>query len=438
MNPIGSIVFAALIFEAGLRILSEALNLRSAAAGVPEAFRDVYDPQRYGRSQAYIRARTRFGWVCSAFFLALTLGFWLGGGFRALDGWVRGLGLGPVLSGLAFIGALLLGRGALAVPFQAYAVFGIEQRFGFNRTRLRTFVADGLKALALSALLGAPLLAGVLALFEHAGPLAWVYVWALAAAYTAGVQFLAPRLIFPLFNKFTPLPEGELRTAILEYARSIRFPLENILVMDGSRRSAKGNAFFTGFGRHRRIALFDTLIAGHTVPELVAVLAHETGHYRQKHVLKKLALGLAHTGALLFAFSLAVRLPALFEAFFVERPSVYAGLVFFALALRPVELALGILSQRISRAHESEADRFAAETTGDGGALIAALKKLSADNLSNLTPHPLYVALTYSHPPIQERIRAIADLPAAAGPGMPQGSPRGAGAVSIDKDPAGR
>jgi STE24 endopeptidase len=423
MNTLGIVVLAALVFEFALRRLAEALNLGSASTEVPETFKGFYDPQRYARGQAYLKARTRFAWISSAFFLAATLAFWLCGGFGALDEWVRSLGGGTIVSGLIYVGVLLAVRSALAVPFQAYSVFVIEEHFGFNRTSLRTFLTDGLKALVLSVLIGAPLLAGVLALFEHAGPRAWLYCWALTVAFMVGVQFLAPRVILPLFNTFTPLEEGELRAAILRYARSIRFPLENVFVMDGSRRSTKSNAFFMGFGRHRRIALFDTLIRAHTIPELVAILAHETGHFRKKHVLRNLAFGAGYSGALLLAFAIALQCPMLFETFFVGRPSVYAGLVAFSLALRPFDLLSGLLLNLVSRAHEREADRFAVETTHDRAALANALKKLSAGNLSNLSPHPLHVALSHSHPPIQERIRAIEECP--AGPGASIGTAGG-------------
>ncbi len=411
MNVVGSLVLAALIGEFGLRVLSETLNLKAAGAGIPTALRDTFDPRRYRRTRDYLQARTRLGWASGAFFLALTLAFWFGGGFRILDEWVRTVGVGPLPSGLLYIGTIVLARSLLAVPFQAFAVFVIEERFGFNRTRLSTFLSDGLKALALSLLLGGPLLVGVLALFEYAGPYAWAYCWALAALFMFAVQFIAPRWIMPLFNTFSPLPEGALRTAIFEYARSIRFPLENVFIMDGSRRSTKGNAFFTGFGKHRRIALFDTLTQTHTVPELIAVLAHETAHYKKGHVLKTLVFEMIHIGVLLFLFSLLVRLPVLHETFLVERPSVYASLVFFTLLLQPAELILGVIMNRVSRAHEMEADHFAVETTGTKSAFVNALKKLSADNLSNISPHPLYVALNYSHPPLLARIRAIEAIP---------------------------
>jgi len=411
MNTVGIFIIAALIIEFALRRLSEALNLRSASAQVPDAFKDLYDSQRYARAQDYLKARTRLAWISSCVFLAATLAFWVAGGFGFLDDGVRSLGYGPILSGLIYVGLIFLGRLIPGVFFQAYTVFVIEERFGFNRTNFKTFFADGVKALAVSGLIGGSLLSGVLALFEYAGPRAWWFGWALVVVFTAGVQFVMPRFILPLFNKFTPLDEGELRAAIFRYVRSLRFPLENVFVMDGSRRSTKSNAFFTGFGKHRRIVLFDTLIRAHTTPELVAILAHETGHYRKKHVLKNLAFAAVHSGALLFTFSFTLRFPILFEAFFVEQPSVYAGLVLFSLLLRPFDLLLDLLLNMVSRSHEREADRFAVETTHDKNALVSALKKLSADNLSNLSPHPLHVALSYSHPPIQQRLRSIEDIP---------------------------
>ena len=404
---VGTFVLIALIFEFALHRLAEALNLRSASSQVPKGFKNLYDPQRYARSQDYLRVRTRFAWLASTIYLSTTLAFWLSGGFGFLDDRVRSLEYGPILSGLIYIGMLWLGLSILGLPFKAYSVFVIEERFGFNRTHLTTFLLDGLKMLVLSVLLGAPLLAGILALFEHAGPWAWFYGWALVVLFMVGIQFVAPRFILPLFNTYAPLEEGELRAAIFRYAESIRFPLENVSVMDGSRRSTKSNAFFTGFGKHRRIALFDTLIRAHTIPELVAVLAHEIGHYRKKHVLKNLSVSVVLSAALLCSFSFGLRSPLLFEAFFVEQASVYAGLVFFSLLLQPVQLLLSLLLNMVARGHEREADRFAVETTNDKKALVSALKKLSADNLSNLSPHPLYVALSYSHPPIQQRIRSI-------------------------------
>jgi len=211
----------------------------------------------------------------------------------------------------------------------------------------------------------------------------------------------------PLFNKFEPLEDGELKTAIISYADAVNFPLKNVFVMDGSKRSGKSNAFFTGFGKNKRIALFDTLIAQHTVSELVAVLAHEIGHYKKKHILKSLIIGIVHTGVMFFLLSLFISYQGLFDAFYMDQQSVYAGLIFFGMLYSPIEFFLGIFLQMRSRKNEYEADRFAVETTKDSESMTNALKKLSAHNLSNLVPHPFYVFMNYSHPPVLERIKAI-------------------------------
>jgi STE24 endopeptidase len=270
-----------------------------------------------------------------------------------------------------------------------------------------TFVKDMVKGLGLAIILGGPLLAGVLAFLQYAGPYAWVYCWVATVLVTLGVQFVAPTWIMPLFNTFQPLAPGPLREALLAYARGVDFPLQDVYVMDGSRRSSKSNAFFTGFGKHKRVALFDTLIAQLTPPELVAVLAHEIGHYKKKHIVQGLLLSITHMGVMFFLLSLFLHHQGLFQAFYVEQPSVYAGMVFFTLLYTPLELLLSIGMQVFSRRHEYEADRYAVETFGQPEAMAQALQKLSVQNLSNLTPHPLYVFLHYSHPPVLERLQAI-------------------------------
>jgi STE24 endopeptidase len=338
--------------------------------------------------------------------LALLI-FWFCGGFAFFDSWTRSFGWGPLGTGLVYIGVLVGLKAVMDQLFGLYATFVIEQRFGFNKTTLATWLKDRFKGLLLAMILGLPLLAGVLAFFQYAGAAAWIWCWVLISLFTIGVQFIAPTWIMPLFNRFKALEEGELKTAIMAYARSIGFPLDDIYVMDGSRRSAKASAFFTGFGRHRRIVLFDTLISGHTIEELVAILAHEMGHYRLQHILKMMAMGILQTGLLLFMMSLVIHSPALFEAFYVHQPSVYAGLVFFALLYAPLDFFLGLVMQRISRRHEYAADRFAVATTGGTRPMVEALKKLSVHNLSNLSPHPLYVFLNYSHPPVLQRIAAL-------------------------------
>ena len=410
VNTFAVVILVALVGEYLLGALSGLLSSRSFSPNVPAEFTGVFNDEKYARARRYTATRTRFGLVRGAFGLAAMLTFWFAGGFAWLDTLVRGLGKGPVVTGLVYIGALLLAKTLLQLPFRAWSTFVIEGRYGFNRTTARTFGADLLKGTALTILLGAPLLAVILAFFEAAGPLAWIWCWIAVTALMLAVQFIGPTWIMPLFNTFTPLDDGELHDAILGYARSAGFPLEGIFVVDGSRRSSKPNAFFTGFGKHKRIGLFDTLVEEYAVAEVVAVVAHEIGHYKKRHVWSQMALSIGHIAAMLWVLSLFLGQEALYAAFHVAEPSVYAGLVFFGLLFRPVELVLSVLMHVFSRQHEFEADRFAAETTGSGGPLVSALKKLVADNLSNLTPHPLDVFLHYSHPPALRRIGALQRL----------------------------
>jgi len=415
MNLIALVILTALLVDFLVGIVADWLNLKVLRDELPEPFQGIYDPGRYRNSQAYLKETTRFGWLVATVDLVILLGFWFGRGFPALDHWIRGWGLGPVSTGLLFMGVLIGIKALLSLPFSVYATFVIEERYGFNTTTWRTFITDRIKGAILGIFLGVPLLAGILAFFEYAGHNAWWYCWVSVTLFTLILQFVAPRWIMPLFNKFSPLENGELKTAILNYARSINFPLDNVFVMDGSKRSSKANAFFTGFGRHKRIVLFDTLVQNHTVSELVAVLAHEMGHYKKKHILKSMLLGVIQTGVMFFLLSLFISNPTLFRAFYMDQVSVYAGLIFFSMLYAPLEFFLGIFLQMNSRKNEYQADGFAVQTTGDGKSLANALKKLSISNLSNLSPHPLYVFLHYSHPPILERLKAIRALAAQEG-----------------------
>src|SRR5688572_18015798 len=407
MNAYALAILAAILVQNGLELAADLLNLRSLRPELPRGFESVYDAPRYARSQEYTRVRTRFSFVPQACNLAALLLFWFLGGFAWLDTWTRGLGLGPIPTGLVFVGALLLAKALLDLPFRYYSTFVIEERFGFNKSTRATFWADMGKALALALLLGTPLLAAILWFFTRAGESAWLLCWGATAAFALFVQFIAPTWIFPLFNKFQPLEEGELRAAVLAYARKVAFPLEGLFVIDGSRRSTKANAFFAGFGKKKRVALFDTLIARHSTGELVAVVAHEIGHYKKGHILQGLVLAILQAGVLFWLLSFFLTQPGLFAAFGVAVPSVHAGLVFFLLLYTPLELLLSLGMQAFSRKNEYEADAYARETTGEPERLVSALQRLSADNLANLTPHPLYVALHHSHPPLVERVRAL-------------------------------
>jgi len=407
MNLFSIIILVALVIEFVLCLVANLLNLRALKLELPPTLKGVYKPGEYRNSQEYTRVTTRFDFVASTFRLLLLLSFWFAGGFNYLDQVIRAWGFVPIVNGLLYIGILLIAYSLLTLPFSVYATFVIEERFGFNRTTPRTFLLDRVKGLALAMLLGAPLLAGILSFFEYSGPYAWLYCWIAITIFSLVMQFVAPTWIMPLFNKFTPMEPGELKEAILKYARSVNFPIKNVFVMDGSKRSSKSNAFFTGFGRNKRIALFDTLIEKHTIPELVAVLAHEIGHHKKKHILKGMIISILHTGVILFLLSVFLGSPGLYEAFYMEQQSIYTGLLFFGLLYTPVELLLSIVVQMVSRKNEYEADRFAAKTIDESRSLVDALKKLSASNFSNLTPHPFYVFLNYSHPPLLKRVRAI-------------------------------
>ncbi len=411
MNLIAILILVFLAVDTALHAIADGLNLRNAHEDLPEPFVGIYDPERYRTSQQYLKATTRFSAFTGAVDLGVLILFWQCRGFQMLDTWARSLGAGPISTGLVFIGALILIKSLISLPFSIYSTFVIEERFGFNRTTWQTFVTDCVKGLVLGLVIGTPLLAGVLYFFTHTGAWAWWYCWIAVTLFTLIMQYIVPVWIMPLFNKFEPLEAGPLKDAILAAAEKIAFPLDNVMVMDGSKRSAKSNAFFTGFGRNRRIVLFDTLIRNHSIQELVAVLAHEMGHYKKGHIKQMLVIRILHTGVLLFLLSLVLSYAPLYEAFYIATPGIHTGLIFFGLLFSPVELVLAPLMNALSRKNEYAADRFSAETTGAPEDLISALKQLTVDNLSNLTPHPFYVWLHYSHPPILKRIDALTIRP---------------------------
>ncbi|MBF0620379.1 MAG: M48 family metallopeptidase [Magnetococcales bacterium] len=409
MNSYALVILIALIAGYLLNIISNWLNSRAMRADPPEQFTDLVSPQDYEKNRNYSAANTRVELLEETASLIGLLLFWFFGGFGWLDTELRALGLDTLYTGLLFFGALIMMGQVLSLPFSLYQTFRIEAEYGFNRTSLATFFMDRIKGLALMVLLGGPALWLVLWLLVQGGEQAWLYGWGAVSGVIVVIQFVAPNWLMPLFMKFTPLEEGGLRQAIMTYAQSVKFALSDIYEIDGSRRSSKGNAFFTGFGKNRRIALYDTLIEKHTESELVAVLAHEVGHFKHRHIPKTLIMGLLHLGVMFFLLSFFLNEHGLFAAF-DTMPSVYAGLTFFLMLYTPVELIIGPFFKLISRRFEFQADRFAATTLSDPLSLVTALKKLAVDNLSNLTPHPFYVILHYTHPPLLERIQAIRDV----------------------------
>jgi len=404
------IILTILIGEYLLNLIVDTKNVRYLKTDLPEEFSGYYDREKYRKSQEYLKENTRFGLITDSIATPVTIAFILLGGFNLVDQFARSFHLGTIPTGLIFAGVLMLGSQIVAIPFSIYSTFVIEEKYGFNKTTPRTFVLDILKAWVLTAVIGGILFSAVLWFFKEAGPWAWAYCWIAVTLFQIFLLFVAPVVIMPIFNKFTPLEDGELRAAIEEYAKKQDFKLKGVFTMDGSRRSTKSNAFFTGFGRFRRIVLFDTLIEKQTADELVSVLAHEMGHYKKKHILKSIVISILTTGLMFYILSIFMNNRELFAAFRMQHISIYASLFFFGFLYAPIEIVLSIFGNILSRRHEYEADGYAVATYRKPQSMITALKKLSVDNLSNLTPHPLKVFLTYSHPPVLERIRAIRRL----------------------------
>lgn len=407
MNLFLIVIISILLFKYILNIVVETLNVRNVGTELPQEFVGYYDAEKYKKSQEYLKERTKFALFEETFFVILTVIFILLGGFNYIDNLARGFGLGAIPTGLLFAGILMLASQIINIPFSVYSTFVIEGKYGFNKTTAKTFIMDIIKGLVLGAIIGGIAFGLVLLFFGKVGPSGWLYCWAGITVFQLFLQFIYPVVILPLFNKFIPLEDGELRQKIEKYAQSQDFALSGLFKMDGSRRSTKSNAFFTGFGKFRRIVLFDTLIAKHTVDELVSVLAHEIGHYKKKHIIKSMIISIFTTGFMFYVLSFFLNNEGLFAAFKMQQTSIYASLIFFGFLYSPINMILSIFGSCLSRKHEYEADRYAVETHKKPEAFIEALKKLSVDNLSNLTPHPLKVFLEYSHPPVLKRIEAI-------------------------------
>ena len=407
MNAFLIIILFILIGDYALGLVVDVLNVKHLKTDLPGVFSGYYDGEKYKKSQQYLKENTRFQLIIGSITTPAVIAFILLGGFNWVDQWSRSFHWSPIATGLIFAAVLLFGSQILGLPFSIYGTFVIEEKYGFNKTTPGTFVLDILKGWLLAVIIGTPVFSGILWFFEQTGPMAWAYCWGALTVIQVFLMFIAPVVIMPIFNKFVPLEEGELKSAIEDYAKKQQFKMKGVFSMDGSKRSTKSNAFFTGFGRFRRIVLFDTLISKHTTEELVSILAHEMGHYKKKHILKSIIISILSTGLMFFILSIFMNNPALFAAFQMEHVSIYASLFFFGFLYAPIEMILSIFGNMLSRHHEYEADAWAVRTYQRPQSMIAALKKLSVDNLSNLTPHPLKVFLSYSHPPVLERIRAI-------------------------------
>ena len=400
------IFIAILVLKFLVDQILDSLNASHFEDVIPEEVSDVYDPKEYKKSQSYKKTNHRFGIVTSLFSIVLTISFFFLDGFSLVDHFARVYSENSIVITLIFFGIILIGSDLLTTPFSYYKTFVIEEKYGFNKTSKKTFFIDKLKGLLMSILIGGFILALITWFYEFAGAYFWLYAWGLVTLFSLFMNMFYSKIIVPLFNKQTALEEGDLKDAITKYANSVGFTLNNIFVINGSKRSTKANAYFSGFGNQKRITLYDTLINDLTINEIVAVLAHEVGHYKRKHIIFNLIASLLLTGLSLFLLSLFIQTPILSKALSVSIPSFHIGLIAFGILYSPISEITGIFMNYMSRKFEYQADNYAKETFSSEP-LISSLKKLSKNSLSNLTPHFLYVFIHYSHPTLFERIKNL-------------------------------
>lgn len=380
----------------------DALNAKHYKDPIPPELSDVYEEEDYLKSQNYKKANDRFSSIVSSISLVVTLFFFYLDGFAFVDEWARTFSDNTIIIALLFFGSIMFASDLLSTPFSYYHTFIIEEKFGFNKTTLKTFLVDKIKGWLMSAILGGLLLSIIIWFYEAVGSNFWLYAWGIIAVFVFFMNMFYARLIVPLFNKQTPLCDGSLKTKIQDYAQKVGFKLDKIVVIDGSKRSTKANAYFSGFGSEKRVTLFDTLIKDLEEEEIVAVLAHEVGHYKRKHILFNLIISILIMGFTFWLLSLFIGNPILSKALNVASPSFHIGLIAFGILYSPISELTGLIMNFISRIFEYQADNYAKETF-DAAPLISGLKKLNKNSLSNLTPHPAYVFVYYSHPTLLQR-----------------------------------
>jgi len=407
MNTLQIWVEALILVEYLIEMTASLLNRQTLTPAIPREFVGMFDSEKYEESIRYQREKSLLSFLQKTIMTALLLGFIILGGFGAIDRAARSFGLGTIATGLVFAGIYSGFRMIISLLFSIYDTFSIEQRFGFNKMTAGTFLSDLIKGLLLGSILGALVFAALIWFFEKTGDWAWLFSWAALTSFQIFLLFVAPVVILPLFNQFKPIENGELKTAVEDYALKQNFGLQGIFTMDASKRSTKSNAFFTGFGKFRRLVLFDTLMDQQTTTELLAVVAHEVGHFKRQHIQKSIALSIVSSGVLLYLLSVLMNDRTLFDAFQVTYVSTYASVILLTVLYAPISTFVGIFTNLLSRKFEFEADNFSIETYGKPAELVSALKKLSKESFSHLTPHPLKVLLDYTHPPILQRIKHI-------------------------------
>jgi len=403
------IIIAIITFNFIIDKVLEYLNAKHYDDAIPAELHDVYDETEYKTSQAYKKTNYKFGIWSSLFSIALTLGFLFFDGFEYVDTIARAYSDHPIAIALIFFGIIMLGSDIISTPFSYYKTFVIEERFGFNKTTKKTFIIDKLKGLLMTVIVGGGILALIIWFYQQTQDVFWLYAWGIVTLFTVIMNMFYSKLIVPLFNKQTPLEDGSLRDKISEYATSVGFNLDKIFIIDGSKRSTKANAYFSGFGSEKRVTLYDTLVKELDEDEIVAVLAHEVGHYKKKHIIFNLVASIGLTGLTLYILSVFISNPLLSNALGVEIPSFHVGLIAFGLLYSPISELTGLVMNYFSRKFEYQADDYA-KNTYKPEPLITSLKKLSKNSLSNLTPHPSYVLAHYSHPTLLERVRNLSRI----------------------------
>ena len=408
MTPVTlfNIIIAILIIDFIIDHIIDYLNYKSFNDPIPEELNDVYDEKEYYRSQNYKKDNYKFSVISSTFSFVVTLAFFFLKGFAWTDEFARSFSDNEIVVGLIFFGVIMLANEIISIPFNYYSTFVIEEKYGFNKMSKKLFFTDKLKGLALSALIGGIILSLIIWFYQQTGDQFWIYTWILITVFTLFFTLFYSSLIVPIFNKQTPLEQGELRSEIENFSHKAGFTLDNIYVIDGYKRSTKANAYFSGFGPKKRIVLYDTLIKDLNHKEIVGVLAHEIGHYKKKHVLINMIISVLITGLTLYILSVFIKNPLFSEALSVKIPSFHVGLISFGILYNPISEITGILMNYISRKFEYQADDFA-KFHYDKSALISALKKLSKKSLSNLTPHKASVFIHYSHPTLLNRVKNL-------------------------------
>jgi STE24 endopeptidase len=405
-QPLFFIIIGILSIQFFTETILDYLNAKNYKNPVPEELNDVFDTKEYQKSQDYKETNYKFGLVTSTFSFVLTLCFLVFGGFEWIDTIARSFTNNNIVVALIFFGIIMIGSDVITTPFSYYSIFVIEEKFGFNKSTKKLFFIDKLKGWLMTIILGGILLALIISFFNWAGSNFWIYTWAVIALVSLLLNLFYSKLIVPLFNKQTPLEDGVLKAKIESYAQKVGFELKNIFVIDGSKRSTKANAYFSGFGKEKRVTLYDTLINDLEEDEIVAVLAHEVGHYKKKHIVFNLISSILLTGFTLFILSLFINTPEVSLAIGVTKPSFHAALIGFGILYSPISEFTGLIMNYMSRKFEYQADDYAKNTFA-ASPLITSLKKLSKNSLSNLTPHPAYVFMHYSHPPLIARIKNL-------------------------------